>query len=209
MKPFEAFLHPRRTARRLNEIEAEMAAIELNAAADAQAREEAERKAAAAEAEAETLRGRLAEQEISQRELMNLLLTTRTDLEGKICALREELNQTGIDNAELEEINLKIEEMCRRQESYRERIADLKRQLAEARAQIARLSGRKTSGLHSAISMTSEASDLNEPTEIAQNQGVKPKPKRVEIGTLARESEDVAAETEDAAGEDWLLPLPE
>ena len=182
MKPSEAFLHPRRTARLVEELEDECGQAHLAAETLRREKEEAVALRETAEAEIMELREAIAGHERSQQQLMNLLLTTRTELESRILSLRQEIEQTRTEEETLREINTQIERMRQSQQNYRQRIASLKAQLAEARAETARLAGKRTSGLREPIEM--------EETESAASGD----------GNNGHGSPEEAT--------DWLLPLP-
>lgn len=152
---------------------------------------------AKAEREAGELRARLKGQEQSQQELMKLLLATRSDLEGRVRELQERLDAASVDNEELEEIYVQVQRMTESQEAYRRRIADLKTQLAEARAEAARLAGRRSSGLRPSIAME----DVEASVDAASRDAA--------AGDAAPASPDPRPETGfPISDSDWLLPLP-
>ena len=152
---------------------------------------------AKAEREAGELRARLKGQEQSQQELMKLLLATRSDLEGRVRELQERLDAASVDNEELEEIYVQVQRMTESQEAYRRRIADLKTQLAEARAEAARLAGRRSSGLRPSIAMEDVAASGDAASRDAA------------AGDAAPASPDPRPETGfPISDSDWLLPLP-
>ena len=152
---------------------------------------------AKAEREAGELRARLKGQEQSQQELMKLLLATRSDLEGRVRELQERLDAASVDNEELEEIYVQVQRMTESQEAYRRRIADLKTQLAEARAEVARLAGRRSSGLRPSIAMEDVEASVDAASRDASAGDAAPAspPPRPETGFPTPDS-------------DWLLPLP-
>ena len=197
MKPTEAFLHPKRTAALVDELAEENEALrEAAAEAGCSARVDAE-ACAKAEREAGELRARLKGQEQSQQELMKLLLATRSDLEGRVRELQERLDAASVDNEELEEIYVQVQRMTESQEAYRRRIADLKTQLAEARAEAARLAGRRSSGLRPSIAMEDVAASVDAASRDASAGDAVPASPPPRPGT--------GFPTPDS---DWLLPLP-
>ncbi len=158
MKAIEAFLHPRRAAEEINRLAAEAerlrqsaAQVESDAAIDRMRRDEAL-------ASNEKLQQQLKQQETSTQELMKLLMKTRSELETTINDLRMQLAEARTDQEQLEDINRQVEQMVESQHAYRQRIQDLKTQLAAAREESARLAGRKSGGLPRPISMDSDPS---------------------------------------------------
>lgn len=192
VKPTEAFLHPRRTAALVDSLTEENAALREAVAEAERGAAEADEARAEAERTAEDLRAGLKEQEKSQQELMRLLLSTRSDLEGRVRELQERLDDAAIDNRELEEIYAQIQRMTESQAVYRQRIADLKALLAEARAEVARLSGRRSSGLRPSIPMEEKDGPAERDCE-------------AEAADVPVSQPDTASH---AADSDWLLPLP-
>lgn len=196
IKAREAFFHPRRTASRLNALAAESQSLReaaeqarCEAAIDRTRRDEAVAKA-------EELQGRLHEQETSTQELMKLLMKTRSELEKKVNELRMELAGARTDEKQLEEINRQVEQMIQSQQAYRHRISDMKLELAEARREIARLTGRKSAGMPQPISMETD--------DLADTPATPPAARPKQTRPLHRTDPAPADDRDD----DWLMSLP-
>lgn len=204
MKTVEAFLHPRRTAALVDSLAGENAALRAAAEETERAAAEAAEALAAARREAEGLRGSLREQEQSQQELMRLLFSVRSGFEDRVRELEARLRDSEIDTGELEEIDRQVRRMTESQEAYRRRIADLKMQLAEARAEAARLSGLKSSGLRPLIRMDTEGVSSSAADTL-------PAPEE-QAGSVSPGESEAASSADgmpqDPADTDWLLPLP-
>lgn len=123
MSPFEIWLHPFRAA---SELERLAGLLESSGA------------------EAEELRSALAR----EKALMQAAEETRSqmgkriaDLEMLTGSLREQLEEARIEESQLREIEEGMTRMERGREADRRRVARLKEELADARREIARLSG--------------------------------------------------------------------
>lgn len=149
-KPLDAFLHPRRATRVIQEGQEEIS--RLSELADTLSSQLAE-----ARAHAEKTAEELTLSQQSQQELMRLLMDTRTSLGSEIEFMKRQLEEARIEEQTLREIDSQIERMKISQQRYRQRIADLKSDLASARQEVARLARRPSSGIVGAISMDASA----------------------------------------------------
>lgn len=176
LSPFSIWLHPFRAASELERLT---------------------RLLGASGAEAEELREKLA----GGKELMRAGEETRAQMQKRIAdlemlagSLREQLEEARIEESQLREIEEGMTRMERSREADRRRVAKLKEELADARREIARLTGHPTSSTRK-IDMTAPDSD-DSSSEVADGSNSVP---------------DMAPHSSSPAqhADDWLLPLPD
>lgn len=176
LSPFSIWLHPFRAAAELERLAGLLEA---------------------SGAEAEALRAELAR----GKELMQAGEDTRAQMQKRIAdlemlagSLREQLEEARIEESQLREIEEGMTRMERGRESDRRRVAQLKEELADARREIARLTGHPTSSTRK-IDMTAPDSD-DSTSKVADGSNSMP--------DMAPHSSSPASHADD-----WLIPLPD
>lgn len=178
MKSIDVFLHPRRAANLIQEIR------EDNARLTELADNLREQLSCALE-QVQATATELSESQKSQKELFRLLSDTRSTLGKQIESMHRQLDEARIDEAVLKEIDSQVERMKISQQRYRQRIADLKEDLAAARKEVAELTCKPSSPPRNIIHLGTSLPEDDSASDTA--------------------TRDNAATASDS---DWLIPLP-